>query len=177
MDLTPTIQANSDQLNADDLISGPVTVHIQDVVAGNAEQPVHIRLQEFPGKTYRPSKSMRRVMIAAWGSEAARYAGRRLELFRNPDIKFGRDVVGGIQISRMSDIDGPLTVALTVSRGKKSPFVVKPLTERDWAAELKLAGDDLEAVAALGTAAAAAHATPDALEAIRAKYRTLKEAD
>lgn len=127
MDLTPTIQANSDQLNADDLISGPVTVQIQEVVAGNAEQPVHIRLHEFPGKTYRPSKSMRRVLIAAWGKEASVYAGRRLELFRNPDIRFGREVVGGIQISRMSDLDGPLTVALTVSRGKKSQFTVQPL--------------------------------------------------
>ena len=131
MDISQTIIADSTQINADDLIGGPVTVTITDVTKGNAEQPINVHVAEFPDKAYRPSKSMRRVLVAAWGSDSSVYIGRRLTLFRNPDISFGREKVGGIQISAMSDLpDGkPLKIALTVSRGKRSPYVVKPLED------------------------------------------------
>jgi len=129
MDLTASIAPRSDQLNADDLISGPVTVTIQEVVAGSAEQPVDVRLVEFPGRAYRPSKSMRRVMVMAWGPEASAYAGRRLTLYRNAEITFGKDKVGGIEISHLSDLAKPLTVALTATRGKRKSFTVKPLAD------------------------------------------------
>jgi len=127
MDLTQSIAPKSDQLNADDLISGPVTVTISEVRAGTPEQPVDVHLVEFPGRAYRPSKSMRRVMVSAWGAEASTYAGHRLTLFRNPEITFGRDKVGGIEISHLSHIEKPLTVALTATRGKRKNFTVTPL--------------------------------------------------
>jgi hypothetical protein len=129
VDLTASIAPRSDQLNADDLISGPVTVTVHEVVAGTAEQPVDVRLVEFPGRAYRPSKSMRRVMVLAWGAEASAYAGRRLTLYRNPEITFGKDKVGGIEISHLSHLDKPLTMALTATRGKRKAFSVKPLVE------------------------------------------------
>ena len=129
MDLTASIAPRSDQLNADDLISGPVTVTVHEVVAGTAEQPVDVRLVEFPGRAYRPSKSMRRVMVLAWGAEASAYAGRRLTLYRNPEITFGKDKVGGIEISHLSHLDKQLTVALTATRGKRKAFTVKPLID------------------------------------------------
>lgn len=127
MDLSTTITPNSSQLNADDLMAGPITVTIQEVAPGSDEQPVNVHLVERPGRPYKPSKSMRRVMVAAWGKEASVYAGRRLTLYRNPDTKFGRDVVGGIEISHLSDIPKRMTVALTVTRGKKRTFTVEPL--------------------------------------------------
>ena len=129
MDLTATIAPRSDQINADDLISGPITVTIKEVAAGSTEQPVDVHLVEFPGRAYRPSKSMRRVMVSAWGPEASTYAGRRLTLVRNPEITFGRDKVGGIEIAAMTHIEKPLTVALTATRGKRKNFTVKVLTE------------------------------------------------
>jgi hypothetical protein len=127
MDLTESIAPKSDQVNADDLMAGPVTVTIKEVSAGTPEQPVDVHLVEFPGRAYRPSKSMRRVMVSAWGKEASAYTGRRLTLVRNPEITFGRDKVGGIEISEMSHLDKPLTVALTATRGKRKNFTVKPL--------------------------------------------------
>lgn len=151
MDLSESIVPRSDQVNADDLMSGPRTVTITNVHAGNAEQPVDVELAEFPGRAYRPSKSMRRVMVMAWGPEASTYAGRRLTIYRDPEVMFGRDKVGGIKISHLSHIDKPLTVALTVTRGKRSPFVVQPLTEapaRDWSAEVESA-ETVEALRAL----------------------------
>jgi len=135
MDLTESIAPRSDQLNADDLISGPVTVTIQEVVPGAAEQPVDVRLVEFPGRAYRPSKSMRRVMVMAWGVDASTYTGRRLKLHRNPEITFGRDKVGGIEISALSHIEKPLTVALTATRGKRKNFTVQPLPDAPKQAE------------------------------------------
>lgn len=127
MDMTNSIIPRSDQINADDLMTGPITVTISKVSAGSAEQPVDVHLVEFPGRAFRPSKSMRRVMVAAWGAETNVYAGHRMTLYRDPTIRFGRDEVGGIRISHLSHIDKTLKLALTVTRGKREAFTVEPL--------------------------------------------------
>jgi hypothetical protein len=127
--MTQSIAPRSDQINADDLMAGPVTVTVKEVTAGTPEQPVDVHLVEFPGRAYRPSKSMRRVLVSAWGKEASAYTGRQLTLVRNPEITFGRDKVGGIEISEISHLEKPLTVALTATRGKRKNFTVKPLVE------------------------------------------------
>ena len=127
MDMTASIIPKSDQLNADDLMTGTRTVTIEKVSAGSAEQPVDVHLREFPGRAFRPSKSMRRVMVAAWGADTAAYTGQRMTLYREPTIRFGRDEVGGIRISHMSGIDKALKIALTITRGKREPFTVEPL--------------------------------------------------
>jgi hypothetical protein len=127
MDLTASIVPRSDQLNADDLISGPVTITVDRVVEGAAEQPVDIHTVEFPGRAYRPSKSMLRVLVATWGAEGSVYTGRQLTIYRDPEVTFGRDKVGGIKISHLSHIDAPKTLALTVTRGKRAAHTVKPL--------------------------------------------------
>jgi len=172
MDLTESIAPKSDQLNADDLISGPVTVTVQEVVQGTPEQPVDVRLVEFPGRAYRPSKSMRRVMVMAWGAEASTYAGRRITLFRNPEITFGRDKVGGIEISHLSHIDKPLTVALTATRGKRKNFTVAPLAApapaRDFLAEAEAVKGQTEPVKAIWFEAKNAGANAETLDAIYA---------
>jgi hypothetical protein len=171
MDLTESIAPRSDQINADDLISGPVTVTIAEVAKGTPEQPVDVHLVEFPGRAYRPSKSMRRVMVSAWGAEAGTYSGHRLTLVRNPEITFGRDKVGGIEISHLSHIDKPLTIALTATRGKRKNFTVTPLpavVSRDFLAEAAAAGDDIDLLRAVYTEAAMARADTDTLAAIKA---------
>lgn len=144
MDMTASIVPKSDQLNADDLMTGPITVTIKSVSAGSAEQPVDVHLVEFPDRAFRPSKSMRRVMVAAWGAETGAYAGRRMTLYRDPSIRFGRDEVGGIRISHLSHIDKNLKLALTVTRGKREAFEVAPLRESAPTREsLKAAGADM----------------------------------
>lgn len=128
MDMTNSIVPKSDQINADDLMTGPITVTVAKVSAGSAEQPVDVHLVEFPGRAFRPSKSMRRVMVAAWGAETSVYTGHRLTLYRDPKIRFGKDEVGGIRISHMSHIDKSLKIALTVTRGRREAFSVDPLS-------------------------------------------------
>lgn len=130
MDITQTTAPKSDQLNFDDLAStGPRTVTITEVKAGTAEQPVNVELAEFPGRPYKPSKSMRRVLVAAWGPEAAAYAGRRMTLYGDPEVMFGSQKVGGIKIKALSHIDQALKVSLTVSKGRRAPFTVEALKE------------------------------------------------
>ncbi|MEC4833257.1 PD-(D/E)XK nuclease-like domain-containing protein [Mycobacteroides chelonae] len=68
MDISETIVPKSDQLNAEDLLVGPKTVTIKGVSRGDADQPVKVALVEFgDGRPFKPCKSMRRVMVAAWG--------------------------------------------------------------------------------------------------------------
>lgn len=131
VDLSESIVPRSDQLNAEDLLTGPRVVTIADVKRGSAEQPIDIVTEEFgPGRPYKPSKTMRRVIVAAWGPDASNYIGRKLFLYRDPDITFGKERVGGIRISAMSHIERRIEVALTVTRGRRAPFVVEPLKEQ-----------------------------------------------
>lgn len=129
-DMTASIAPRSDQLNAEDLLTGPRTVTITDVKRGSTEQPVDIVTAEYgPGRPYKPSKTMRRMIVAAWGTNTAAYIGRRLTIYRDPDITFGRDRVGGIRISHLSHIDKRLEIALTVTRGRRASFAVDPLPD------------------------------------------------
>lgn len=129
MDLSTTTEPRSDQQNFDDYAAGPKVVTVSEVKAGSTEQPVEIHLVEFPGRPYKPSKSMRRVLVAAWGKDSTVYAGRRMKLVGDPTVKFGGESVGGIKIAGLSHIDKPLSIALTVTRGKRAPHAVEPLAE------------------------------------------------
>lgn len=146
MDLTDTIIPRSDQLNAEDLLTGPRTFTVAEVKKGSAEQPVDIHLVEFPGRPFRPSKTVRRILVAAWGAEAANYAGRRMTLYRDATVRFGGMDVGGIRVSHLSDIDKPLTLALTVTRGKRAPYVVQPLKEEPTKRARNKRGPNFEAL-------------------------------
>ena len=123
------IIADSTQINAADLIGHPVTVTIREVTEGSEEQPVHIHLHEIKKKTYRPSKSMRRVLARLWGTEASKWVGGRLTLYNDPEIKWAGQKAGGVRISAASGIDDPVKVPLQVARGKIEQFTVQPLTE------------------------------------------------
>jgi hypothetical protein len=139
MDISDTIIANSEQINADDLLGGPVTATITGVEKGTAEQPVFIHLAEFPGRTFRPAKSVRRVLVAGWGAEASAYVGRRLTIYNDQTVKWAGQEIGGVRVSALSHIDKPMTVALTVSRGKRTPITIQPLPTDTGALEAALA--------------------------------------
>lgn len=127
-DMTKTIAPKSDQMNADDLIGGSVTIRVTGVkLCGEADQPIAIHYEGDNGKPFKPCKSMRRVMVNAWGGDGNQYAGRSMTLYRDDKVQFGGLAVGGIRISHMSHIDRDITMALTASRANRKPFTVKPL--------------------------------------------------
>lgn len=131
MDLSTTIEPKSDQQNFDDYIAGPRTVTVERVrvLGKGAEQPVEIHLVEYPGRPYKPSKTMRRVLVGAWTKDGDLYPGRKMTLYGDPDVKFAGEKVGGIKISHLSHIDGPRTFSLTESKGHRATHVVYPLTD------------------------------------------------
>lgn len=131
MDLSATIIPKSDQINAEDLLTGPITVTVDHVVVKKGQdQPVDIHLIETPGRCYRPSKTMRRVLVKVWGNDSDKWPpSARMTLYRDPDVKWGGEKVGGVKISHLSHIDKPLTLVLTETKGKRVPHTVKPLTD------------------------------------------------
>jgi len=124
-DLSHTIKPKSDQLNADDLLTGPMDVIITDIKSGPNDQPVHIHIQGQ--QPFKPCKTMRRVLITAWGSDGKAWIGKSMTLYCDPTVKFGGIALGGIRISHLSHIDQTLNMMLTATRGRKTQVVVKPL--------------------------------------------------
>lgn len=145
MDISDSLAANSAQQNYDEFLAGPKTVTVSEVKKGTTEQPVEVHLAEFPGKPFKPAKSVRRVLAAAWGTDASAWAGRRLTIYGDPEVRYAGKSVGGLRVSHVSHIDKPITVALTVTRGKREPFTVQPLVEspytpsQDWLAMIQSA--------------------------------------
>ena len=129
IDMRPTIIPKSDQLNSDDLITGPITIKVTKVsLCKEPEQPIAVNFEGDSGKPYKPGKSMRRVLVNIWGPDGAAYVGRSMTLYRDETVKFGGLDVGGIRISHLSNITRPVTMALTASRAARKPFTVQPLT-------------------------------------------------
>ena len=121
------IEPRSDQLNGDDLVNTTKDITVTSVKRGNAEQPVVIHYEGEDGRPYKPCKSMCRVLAWAWGEDARQWAGRRMRLYQDPEVKFGGVKVGGIRISHISDIERETDFSLTVTRGKKASYIVKPM--------------------------------------------------
>lgn len=130
LDLSATIVAKSDQLNADDLVSGPITVTITGASRGKTEeQPVDLALSGGH-RPWRPCKTCRRVLIFAWGADAGAWVGRSLTLYRDARVTWGGVAVGGIRISAMSHLKESFTISLAVSKGKKEANKVAVLSSQ-----------------------------------------------
>ena len=127
-DLRQTIIPKSDQLNAEQLLGGPMTVTVSEVkVSDSGEQPVVVHYDGENGRPFKPCKTMRKVLIHAWGADGRKWSGRSMTLYNDPSVKFGGDDVGGIRISHMTDIERDVKVSLTSTRGKKAKYEIKRL--------------------------------------------------
>lgn len=127
-DLRPTIVPKSDQLNAEQLLGGPMTITVTEVrVGGGEEQPIAVHYENENGRPFKPCKTMRKVLIHAWGPNGREWAGRSMTLYNDPTVKWGGEDVGGIRISHMSDIPRDIKVSLTTTRGKKAKYEVRLL--------------------------------------------------
>lgn len=127
--LADTIVPKSDQLNFDDMITGPITVSVTGVNRGQPDQPISISI-DGGRQPYKPCKSMRRVIISLWGEDGRAWVGRSMTLYGDPEVMFGGKKVGGIRISHMSDIANDTQLMITTTRGKKSPFMVRKMNQQ-----------------------------------------------
>ena len=132
MDLSKTIIPKSDQLNADDLISGSKTIKIRDIKGGSDDaQPVSIYFYGDNNKPFKPCKSMRRVLVQLWGSDSVVFHGRRLTIYRDDTVKWAGVETGGIRISHASHLPEDTRVLVTASKNKRIPMTIEvlPLVE------------------------------------------------
>lgn len=130
-DLRDTIVPKSDQLNADQLLGGPMTIRVTGVMRGSDDQPVTIKYENDGGRPYKPCKSVRKVLIFAWGENGQNWIGRMMTLYNKRDVKWGGVEVGGIRISHMSHIDADIQLSLAATRGKKEPIIIRRLDAND----------------------------------------------
>lgn len=129
--LLRALAPKSDQLNAEDFLTGPrvFTVKSVRINPDAPQQRIHITF-EGGYRTYKPCVTMGRVLLAAWGLDG-NWIGRSMRLYRDPSVPFGNDRPGGIRISHLSHITRPLVEQLTVTKGKRAPFRVEPLDPND----------------------------------------------
>lgn len=129
IDMTESIQPKSAQLNADDLIAGPMTINITGVSKHSNEQPIAIRYDGDNGKPYLPCKTVRRLMVLVWGIDGSKYVGESLTIYRDATVTWGGQEVGGIRVSHMSGITKKMSFSLTATNKSKKPYEVLPLGE------------------------------------------------
>jgi hypothetical protein len=126
-DISRVIEPKSDQLNADDLLTGAISATITGVdVRNTREQPISVHLDCFP-RPWKPCKSMARIMAAVWGKDSSRWIGQGVTLYNDPEVKWAGVAVGGIRISHMTGIAHDKPFNLTVSKGKRKQTIIKPM--------------------------------------------------
>jgi len=165
-----SIVPRSDQLNADSLLTGPITVTITGVRRGDKDQPIIVDIEGY--QPFKPCKTMRRVLIATFGDDPKQWIGQRATLYCDPEILWAGVKVGGIRISHLSGLDNPRTFMLTQTRGKRTEITIQPLADysKDIAAVLaEIAAAEIPAT--LKAIGAAMKSKPEPVrDAIRAAY-------
>lgn len=167
------VTPKSDQWNADDFIGEPRTFTVTGAQPRKDEpDKIEVLLAESNTKVWRPPNGMVSVLIQLWGNDSTAWAGRRVTLYCDPKVRFGKETPGGIRISHMSHIgDKPVTVQIRIMRGRKGPYTVQPLIDQppaqtDWLAVAETV-TDMDSLRALYLDAQAAGASPDVLKTIQ----------
>lgn len=128
-DISATLVSKSDQLDNVDLMGGPRVFTIAGVTINvDAEQPLSIRLEEYP-RPWKPGVTMRRLLAELWGAESDDWIGHKVRLYRDDTVTFGKVKPGGTRVSHASHINKKLEVTLPTSKGKFAEFRVEPLPD------------------------------------------------
>lgn len=127
-----TIVQKTDQLNAENLLDGPRVLFIESSEGGQTvEQPIFLHYTGGQGKPYKPCKTMRKMLLLAWGDDGRKWCNQSMRVYCEPTVKFGNDEVGGIRISHVTGIKKDVRAMLSVTRGKKAEFILRPLVLED----------------------------------------------
>jgi hypothetical protein len=124
-DISHTIAAKSDQLNAGDL-AAPVVVEVRSVRVVNDEQPVHVDIGPDL-QPWKPCKGMRRLLAQCWGLNTDTWIGHRVELYCDRSVTWAGQAVGGIRVSAISGIEKPIRYVMRTSKKGTTAYEVRPL--------------------------------------------------
>lgn len=126
--LKAALAPKSDQLNADDLITGAIDIVVRKVtIAASGQQRISLFYHGDNNKPYKPGKMMGRLIMELWSNEPSKWLAQGLRLYRDPEVTMKAEKVGGIRISHLTGIDKETEVTLTVSKGVRKTFTVYPL--------------------------------------------------
>lgn len=127
IDILKAIAPKSDQLNADDLLTGPRTIRLTGVTENGGDQPISIHFDGDNGRPWKPSKTALRCFAAVWSDDPDKWPGLHCTIYNDENVKWGGVAVGGIRVSHMEGLTKPRELKLTVTRGKKAGTVIQPL--------------------------------------------------
>lgn len=126
-DMSSTIVAKSDQINAADLIGTSRTITVKEVrIKAGDDQPVTV-LIEGDKKGFRPCKGVRRLMVRVWGADASKYIGQSMTIFCDPSVTWAGKEEGGIRVSHMTGLDEEIIEYMRISRAATKPYKILPL--------------------------------------------------
>ena len=154
-DLDAWLAPKSDQLNADDLISGPRIIRVRKVkITKTGKQDGTIWFDGDNDKPWKPCKSMGRILRSAYGLPD-RWIGKHVELWRDPAAIFGGKKVGGIRIKGLSDIEEDFETPVTISKSVRDVIKIRKIIVQDQAVATTRLDMDETTIFEAGTAAAA----------------------
>jgi len=124
-DISHTLIAKSDQLNAADL-ARPVVITVRSVRVVDEEQPVCIDYGENR-PAWKPCKGMRRLLAQVWGTDTDTWIGHRVELFNDNGATWAGKAVGGIRVSAISGIDRGMSYNMRTSKKSHTMYKIAPM--------------------------------------------------
>jgi hypothetical protein len=150
IDLSGTVEAKSDQLNAMDLV-GEKVLKITKVTVASGEQPISIFFEGDNNKPWKPCLGQRRILIdkkRGWDSDGRKYVGRTIIVYNEPSVMWAGKPYGGIRICAMSDIEKDFKAIVTLNGKVRIEQPIKRLNiiplKAITADELKLFTGDME---------------------------------
>lgn len=128
-DVSHTLIARSDQLNAVDLIGTEKLLTITSVdVKQSGEQPVVIHYEGENKRPWKPALTARRILAALWGSDSSKWIGHTVAVHCDPTVVYAGEEVGGIRPHAATGIDSERVIKLKERRGPKpKTFTIQPL--------------------------------------------------
>lgn len=134
-DISDTLAAKSDQMNAVELIGGDITVTVDNAVkVPGKEQPVWIY---FVGdyQPYKPCVGMRRLLAHFWGTRLSTWIGKKMTLYFEPTVIYGGKKTGGIRIKALSHIAKSDVVPVKETRTNIVEYKIDLLQDADTLAQ------------------------------------------
>lgn len=128
--IAPFIESASDRIIGDDLIAGPQTYTITGAKGIVEDKKKRLRLDlDGSAKPFIPCKGMARLMGHLWGPDASKWIGKTVTLYRDPDVRFGADMTGGVRICAASNIDAQQSVPIRISQKSVKTYKVDPIAQ------------------------------------------------
>ena len=127
-DISHTLLAKSDQLNAADIMGAEKILTITSVDVKSGDQPVTVHYDGESGRPWKPCLTVRRILSQIWTTDSGKWVGQSVAVHRDATVKWAGEPHGGIRPHAATGLDSTLIVKLKEERGgKPKAFEIKPL--------------------------------------------------